>query len=389
MIITSPRDQPQECRVKCSSGAVLRNQWVTKPLKLNPPRRKALGTITVFLQGLIWLSQASNPQIFFFLNHHLGNIDPSIHFQYLFIPVLTVRGLLEPNPAVIGQGRIHPGQATSSMQGHTERRSFILTLADTNRHFSIIFFCLSCMFLDCVFWEAGEPRGNPGRHREHMRTEKSQARNQTSFSSNLCFWEGSHKHYTTVSFILTRRLDILTRLGQRFIRFWQIDIMWLLVWKWLCPRWRKRVGGREVTFTRCSFMFKSRVKSWQQRVCVGDALTQRRPKDDEAWSFVTSVPLRLCCFRRGRRQQTSHTDLHHVTFGKEPHLDLPSQMVAFFSIYFATFLQSRDRRKCAWVHMPVAVSVCMCVTWEVIFLTVITHSVLFFQQHQQQPIDTY
>lgn len=151
--------QPQECRVKCSSGAVLRNQWVTKPLKLNPPRRKALGTITVFLQGLIWLSQASNPQIFFFLNHHLGNIDPSIHFQYLFIPVLTVRGLLEPNPAVIGQGRIHPGQATSSMQGHTERRSFILTLADTNRHFSIIFFASHACFWIVFFEKLENPEG--------------------------------------------------------------------------------------------------------------------------------------------------------------------------------------------------------------------------------------
>lgn len=102
------------------------------------------------------------------------------------------------------------------------------------------------------------------------------------------------------------------------------------------------------------------MKSWQQRVCVGDTLTQRRLKDDEEERFVTSAPLRLCCFRWGRGQQTSHTDLHQVTFGKEPHIDLLSQMVAFSSIYFTTSLQSRDHRKCAWVHLPVSVSVHVC-----------------------------
>lgn len=109
----------------------------------------------------------------------------------------------------------------------------------------------------------------------------------------------------------------------------------------------------------------------------------------EAGSFVTSAPLRLCCFRRGRRQQTSLADLHHVTFDKNLHLDLLSQMVGFSSIiYFTTSLQSGDRRKCAWVHMPVPVSVCMCVTWEVILSIVNTHRGPFYLQYQH-PIDTF
>lgn len=64
----------------------------------------SFGTVTVFGDSCIRFCRSSDaPKSIIHLEIH-----PAIDFQYKLIPALRGQGMLDPIPAVIGEGRVHP-----------------------------------------------------------------------------------------------------------------------------------------------------------------------------------------------------------------------------------------------------------------------------------------